>query len=63
MESANREEQTPEEKLVDELVGMRMQIEGRVKEDAPLNKQREIKTAVKRVWANGASCEVIERIY
>lgn len=63
MESTSIEEQTPEEKLVDELVGIRMQIEGKVKEDAPLNKQREIKTIVKKAWANGASCEEIETTY
>lgn len=63
MESSNIEEQTPEEKLVDELVGIRMQIEGKVKEDAPLNKQREIKSVVKKVWANGASYEEIQNTY
>jgi hypothetical protein len=63
MEPSNIEEQTPEEKLVDELVGIRMQIEGKVKEDAPVDKQREIKSVVKKAWVNGASCEEIEDIY
>ena len=63
MESLDIEEQTPEEKLVDELVGIRMQIEGKVKEDAPINKQREIKSIVKKAWVDGASCEEIENIY
>ena len=63
MESSNIEEQTPEEKLVDELVGISMRIEGKVKEDAPVDKQREIKNVVKRAWVNGASCEEIENTY
>ncbi|MDR2966938.1 MAG: SHOCT domain-containing protein [Methanobacteriaceae archaeon] len=63
MESSSIEEQTPEEKLVDELVGIGMQIEGKVREDVPLAKQREIKSAVKKIWVNGASCEEIEETY
>jgi hypothetical protein len=63
MESSSREELTPEEKLVDELVGIGMQIKGKVSDDAPLDKQREIKSVVKKVWANGATCEEIEKTY
>jgi len=60
---SKKEEQTPEEKLVDELVGIGMQIEGKVRDDAPSDKQREIKSIVKKSWVNGASCEEIERTY
>ena len=63
MGSSSREEQTPEEKLVDDLVGIGMQIEGKVRDDAPLDRQREIKTIVKKSWVNGATCEEIERTY